>query len=241
MDKAAPPVFVGIDVSKHRLDIHLRPSGEGSTIDHDDENVAALVERLVALDARVRVAPPGRRADERLAIRPYPNELEEEVALADGRRLRLRPIRPEDEPALVAAFRQLSPEAVRLRFFAPLKELTHQAAARLTQIDYDREMAFLLLDGKELLGVGRLAADPGFEQAEFALVVASDRQGHGYGTLLLDHVLRYAKARGVKRVVGHVLRENHKMLELTKRLGFKREGGRSGEPDIRVVKPTASL
>ena len=76
---------------------------------------------------------------------------------------------------------------------------------------------------------------------EFALIVASDRQGHGYGTLLLDHVLRYAKARGVKRVVGHVLRENHRMLELTKRLGFKREGGRSGEPDIRVVKPTASL
>jgi hypothetical protein len=144
MDKAAPPVFVGIDVSKHRLDIHLRPSGEGSTIDHDDGNVAALVERLVALDARVRVAPTGRRAEERLAIRPYPKELEEEVALADGRRLRLRPIRPEDEPALVAAFRQLSPEAVRLRFFAPLKVLTHEAAARLTYIDYDREMALVL-------------------------------------------------------------------------------------------------
>ena len=71
--------------------------------------------------------------------------------------------------------------------------------------------------------------------------MASDRQGHGYGTLLLDHVLHYAKARGVRRVVGHVLRENYKMLELTRRLGFKREGGRSGEPDIRVVKPTASL
>ena len=128
-----------------------------------------------------------------------------------------------------------------MRFFGPIREMTHELAARLTQIDYDREIAFLLLDGKALLGVGRLAADPGFEQAEFALVVASDRQGHGYGTLLLDHVLRYAKARGIKRVVGHVLRENHKMLELTKRLGFKREGGRSGEPDIRVVKPTASL
>ena len=102
-------------------------------------------------------------------------------------------------------------------------------------------MAFLLIDGKDLLGVGRLAADPGFEQAEFALVVATDRQGHGYGTLLLNHVLRYAKARGVKQVVGHVLRENHKMLELSRRLGFKREAGRSGEPDIRVVKPTASL
>ena len=92
-----------------------------------------------------------------------------------------------------------------------------------------------------LLGVGRLAADPGFEQAEFALVVASDRQGRGYGTLLLDHVLHYAKARGVKRVVGHVLRENRKMLDLVKRLGFRREGGRSGEPDIRVVKSLGAL
>jgi acetyltransferase len=91
------------------------------------------------------------------------------------------------------------------------------------------------------LGVGRLAADPGFEEAEFALVIASDQQGHGYGTLLLNHVLGYAKARGIKRVVGQVLRENYKMLELTKRLGFKREGGRAGEPDIRVMKPTASL
>jgi acetyltransferase len=122
-----------------------------------------------------------------------------------------------------------------------LRELTHEMAARLTQIDYDREMAFLLLDGKELLGIGRLAADPGFEQAEFALTVASDRQGRGYGSLLLNHVLRYAKARGVQRVVGQVLRENHKMLELTKRMGFEREAGRVGEGDIRVVKLTAAL
>jgi acetyltransferase len=97
-------------------------------------------------------------------------------------------------------------------------------------------MAFLLLDGKELLGVGRLAADPDFEQAEFALTVASDKQGRGYGSLLLHHVLRYGRSRGVKRVIGYVLRENRKMLDLAKQLGFQREGGRSGEPDIRVVK-----
>jgi acetyltransferase len=135
----------------------------------------------------------------------------------------------------------MTPEDVRIRFFGPLRELGHEMAARMTQIDHDREMAFLLFDGEELLGVGRLAADPDFEQAEFALIVASDRQGRGYGRLLLDHVLHYAKVRGVKRVIGHVLHENHKMLELSKRLGFSRDSGRSGEPDIRVVKPLVSL
>jgi acetyltransferase len=197
---------------------------------------------VIALDARVVVRPPAaQERAARFAIKPYPVELETEVVNHDGKKLFVRPIRPDDEPLIQAFSRRLTPEDIRMRFFGPIREMSHELAARLTQIDYDREMAFLLLDGKDLLGVGRLAADPGFEQAEFALVVASDRQGHGYGTLLLNHVLLYAKARGVQRVVGHVLRENHKMLELTKRLGFKRESGRAGEPDIRVVKPTVSL
>jgi acetyltransferase len=196
---------------------------------------------VIALDARIVVAAPeGRERAARFAIKPYPVELETEV-VHGAERLRLRPIRPDDEALLQAFARRLTPEDIRMRFFGPLRELSHEMAARLTQIDYDREMAFLLLDGKELLGVGRLAADPGFEQAEFALTVASDRQGRGYGSLLLNHVLHHAKARGIQRVVGQVLRENHKMLELTKRLGFKREGGRSGEADIRVVKLTAAL
>jgi acetyltransferase len=196
---------------------------------------------VIALDARIVVRKPaGRERGARFAIRPYPVELETAIEHR-GERLRIRPIRPDDEALLQAFSRRLTPEDVRMRFHGPLRELSHEMAARLTQIDYDREMAFLLLDGKELLGVGRLAAEPGFEQAEFALVVASDRQGHGYGSLLLNHVLDYAKARGVKRVFGQVLRENHRMLELTKRLGFQREAGHVGEPDIRVVKLTSSL
>ena len=149
---------------------------------------------VIALDARLRVAVAGQRAAERLAIRPYPKELEEEVTLADGRRLWLRPIRPEDEPALVAAFRKLSPEAVRLRFFAPLKELTHQAAARLTQIDYDREMALVLAEhgsagAADLYAVARIAADPDNERAEFALTVRDDMAGRGCGTLLMHRLI----------------------------------------------------
>jgi acetyltransferase len=199
-------------------------------------------ESVIALDARIVVRKPaGQERAARFAIKPYPVELESEIVDRDGRKLFIRPIRPDDEPLIQAFVRRLSPEDIRMRFFGPLRELTHELAARLTQIDYDREMAFLLLDGGDLLGVGRLAADPGFEQAEFALVVASTQQGHGYGTLLLNQVLQYARARGIRRVVGHVLRENHKMLELTKRMGFEREGGRAGEPDIRIVKLTGPL
>src|SRR5262249_28430107 len=198
-------------------------------------------EGVLALDARIVVRQPvGQERGARFSICPYPVELETDIEHR-GQMLHLRPIRPDDEALLQAFARRLTPEDVRMRFHGPLRELSHELAARLTQIDYDREMAFLLLDGKELLGVGRLAADPGFEQAEFALVVASDRQERGYGSLLLNHVLHYARARGIKRVFGQVLRENHKMLEFTKRLGFQREGGHVGEPDIRVVKLTSSL
>jgi acetyltransferase len=192
---------------------------------------------VIALDARIVVRQPGAGQERaaRFAIRPYPVELESEIEHG-GQRLRLRPIRPEDEGSLMAFTRHLTPEDVRLRFFNPLRELSHEMAARLTQIDYDREMAFLLLDGKDILGVGRLAADPGFEQAEFALVVASDRQRKGYGELLLRHVLEYARKRGIQRVIGHVLRENRKMLHLADRLGFTREAGAAGGSDLQVMK-----
>jgi acetyltransferase len=198
-------------------------------------------EGVIALDARIVVRKQeGQERAARFAIRPYPVELESDVEHR-GQRLHIRPIRPEDEELLNTFTRHLTAEDIRMRFFGPLRELSHEMAARLTQIDYDREMAFLLLDGRELLGVGRLAADPDFEQAEFALIVASDRQRRGYGALLLGHVLDYARGRRIKRVVGYVLRENHRMLDLTERLGFRREPGRAGNADICVVKALDDL
>ena len=191
---------------------------------------------VIALDSRIVVRKPAQEERAaRFAIKPYPVELEAAID-HNGEKLRIRPIKPQDEGMLSEFARQLTREDIRLRFFGPIRELSHEMAARLTQIDYDREMAFLLLDGEELLGVGRISAEPNFEQAEFALVVASKRQRHGYGELLLRHVITYARAKGIKRMIGHVLRENQKMLSLTARLGFERQRGTSGGYDLSVLK-----
>jgi acetyltransferase len=184
---------------------------------------------VLALDARMRIAPieapRGRRGAERLAIRPYPRELEEVVALRDGSHVLLRPIRPEDEAAHQTLFASLAPEDVRFRFFNMVRELPHSQMARYTQIDYDREMAFIAVGrdpgaSGETLGVVRGIFDPDFVRAEFAILVRSDQKGRGLGHALLDKLVRHCRARGAREVVGQVLPDNRAMLELAHALGF---------------------
>ncbi len=179
----------------------------------------------VALDVRVRVAAPIHAGTRRLAISPYPSELEESVALDDGRTLLLRPIRPEDEPSLHEAFARLTPQEIRLRFFVAMRSLTHVMAARFTQIDYDREMALVLTEagiaGKtKIYGVVRIHADPDHERAEFAILVWREVGGRGLGTLMMNRIVAYARARGIGELFGQVLRENRRMLVLCRELGF---------------------
>lgn len=181
---------------------------------------------VLTLDARIGLAEPARPGCARLAIRPYPKELEEQIRLPDGRLLLLRPIRPEDEPSLRRAFARLTPEEVRLRFFAPMRELTHPVAARLTQIDYDREMALILTDPgtpgqTEIHGVVRLIADLDQERAEYAIIVGQAMTGMGLGRRLMERILDFARQRGLREVFGDVLRDNRAMLGLCKRLGFR--------------------
>jgi acetyltransferase len=184
---------------------------------------------VVALDARVRIKAATGPATRRLAIRPYPKELEDTIALPDGRRFLLRPVRPEDEPAIHRAFAKLTPEDVRLRFFSPMKTLPHTLAARLTQIDYDREMALVAAtpldpdapaETVEIAGVVRIAADPDNVEGEFAIVVRSDLKGQGLGRLLMRRIIDYARSRGLGKVVGQVLRENEAMLDMCRQMGF---------------------
>jgi acetyltransferase len=116
-------------------------------------------------------------------------------------------------------------EDIRLRFFAPMKEVSHTFVARLTQIDYDREMALVATemngDGSPILGVARIVADPDSETAEYAVMVRSDLKGQGLGYQLMTEILAYARTRGIKRVFGDVLRENRTMLIMAEELGFK--------------------
>jgi acetyltransferase len=195
---------------------------------------------VLALDARVRVAPAP--AADRLAIRPYPKVLEETIALADGRSLLVRPIRPEDEPSLQATFARLSPEEIRLRFFVAMKTLSHVMAARFTQLDYDREMALVLTDpgpaGRtEIYGVVHLHADPDNDRAEYAILVRHDMTGLGLGVLLMRRILDYARSRGIREVFGDVLAENATMRRICREIGFEERHG----SDPNVVRVSLAL
>ena len=177
---------------------------------------------VIALDARVRVRRAAVSGDRRLAIRPYPRDIEGDAKLPDGTALHLRPVRPEDEPGLIDLVDHMSPEDQRLRFFAPMKQLSHELAARLSQIDYDREVAIVAEPPERglLWGVARFSADPDFERAEYAVAVRSDLKGRGLGYLLMTRLLEVAKARGLGEIYGNVLRENETMLKMCRELGF---------------------
>ncbi len=184
---------------------------------------------VTCVDAHMRVRPVGGR-ESRLAIRPYPKGLEQSAQLRDGREILLRPIRPEDEPAHHALIARMSPEDLRLRFFSYVRELRHAQMARLTQVDYDREMAFIATapdeQGEpETLGVVRTVTDPDNESAEFAVLVRSDLKGQGLGHVLMKRIIDYCRSRGTAEIKGLVLASNESMLGLARRLGFRIEAG----------------
>ncbi|HET7865828.1 MAG TPA: acetate--CoA ligase family protein, partial [Burkholderiaceae bacterium] len=196
---------------------------------------------VIALDARVRVTAEAGAGTERFAILPYPAELAETLP-CQGRQVLLRPIRPEDETRHRAFMAQLSPEDMRLRFFSRRRELPRSELARLVQIDYAREMAFIALDAApdapdEVLGVVRAVCDPDNVNAEFAIVVRSDLKGQGLGHLLLGKMIRYLQAHGTQRMVGDVLRDNPAMRDLMESNGFGVDPLASDASTVRYVLP----
>jgi acetyltransferase len=188
--------------------------------------VLATPERVVALDARLLLCSADRSTEQcpRLAIHPYPNQYIAPFRLRDGRDAIIRPIRPEDEPLILALHAGLSEHTIRMRFFSMVKTLSRESLIRLCHLDYDREMALaaVLRENGEprLLGVSRYYLRPETGTAEFALVVSDAYHRQGLGRRLMQRLIDIARERGVKRLAGQVLAENAPMLHLMRSLGF---------------------
>lgn len=179
---------------------------------------------VIALDARIRIAPAKATGSARFAIRPYPRELERCIDLSTLPHILLRPIRPEDAQALEQFFAQVPSEEIQLRLLASIKHLPHVLAARLSQIDYDREMALIatITNGStvKIAGAVRMASDPDMQRAEFALLIGKEFQHRGLGSTVLQSIIDYARGRGIKELFADVLRSNTSMLAIVRRLGF---------------------
>lgn len=193
---------------------------------------------VVALDARIEIDPlaaarPGPNRD--LAIRPYPGGWEKDVVLG-GSVYHLRPIRPADATLYPAFLARTTPDDIRLRFLVPRKSFPDQMLVRLTQIDYEREMAFVALDKEsgDLAGIARLHADPDHERAEYGLLVRTDLQGQGLGWTLLTQLRHYAAADGLKQIEGIMLQENESMLRMCREFGFSVDR-HPADPRLRIA------
>ncbi|MBI3822599.1 MAG: GNAT family N-acetyltransferase [Planctomycetes bacterium] len=191
----------------------------------DINPLLASPDRLVALDARVVLAPPD-RPKPRLAIEPYPNQHTAAWRLPNGTDIVVRAIRPEDEPLIEAHHRTLSEQSIRMRFFSLVKTLSRDSLIRLCHLDYAREMALVAerknAEGKpEIIGVSRYYMNPQTRAAEFAVIVSDAYQGQGLGQHLMERLIAVARERGVRQLVGAVLRENQRMFALMRELGFR--------------------
>jgi acetyltransferase len=196
---------------------------------------------VLAVDARIsvgRVEPKFRGSGpSNFAVRAYPTQWERHLEVKDGWRIFVRPIRPEDEPLIHDLLHHVTSEDLRLRFFAPMKEFTHDFIARLTQLDYARAMAFVAFDESthELVGVVRLHSDSVYESGEYAILLRSDLKGRGLGWTLMRLIIEYAKSEGLRMISGDVLQENTVMLSMCRSLGFEVKTDPS-EPELCNVK-----
>jgi acetyltransferase len=190
----------------------------------DINPLLADADGVMALDARIEIAPaaveePG--PNPALAIRPYPSGLESRFESSQAAYL-IRPIRPADIALYPDFLGRTSPDDIRFRFLAPRKNFPDEMLKRLTQLDYERDMAFVALEaeGGDLAGIGRLSCDPDKETAEYALLIRTDVQGQGLGFALLARIIDYARREGVGTVEGIILADNRRMLAMARDFGF---------------------
>jgi len=175
---------------------------------------------VIAIDARIRLTDPAKAVP--AAILPYPHEIEQFITARDGATVTMRPIKPTDADGLLRMHARLAPADIRARFHGYMRDLQPSLLSRLTQIDYDREMALIgFAAGDPVpLGVVRLHADPDNQRAEFAIVVRSDWHGRGLGTAMMNAIIAHGRMRGIAQIDGSILRDNTPMLTMAHELGF---------------------
>lgn len=197
---------------------------------------------VMALDARIEIQKVEDRQNSRLAISPYPQYLEEQCELKSGAKIILRPIKPEDEQAHAYFLSKTKPEDIYFRFFRAVNNLSHPQLARFTQIDYDREMAFIAQEKNaegqnETIGVIRVVSDADNEQAEFAIIIRSDKQKLGLGSILMQKAVDYCRSKNTAYLTGLTLMENRGMQDLAARIGFEQ----SFNDDEQLIEMTLKL
>jgi acetyltransferase len=182
---------------------------------------------VLAVDARVALGRVERKfggsGPANFAVRPYPSQWQRHLEVKDGWRVFVRPVRPEDEPSIHQLLQHVTLHDLRLRFFAAMKEFSHEFIARLTQLDYARAMAFAAFDEAtgEVVGVVRIHSDSIYESGEYAILLRSDLKGRGLGWALMQLIIEYARSEGLKVISGDVLAENTVMLAMCRSLGFE--------------------
>jgi acetyltransferase len=200
----------------------------------DINPLLASEDRLIALDARVVLHGPEvtEEALPKLAIRPYPSQYVAAWKMRDGTEVVIRPLRPEDEPMLVKFHEALSERSVYMRYFhmvATTQRTTHERLTRICHLDYDRELA-LVADRKdpetaehEILGIARLAKEPGTDEAQFAVLISDAVQRLGLGAELVRRLLEVGRQEKVRRISAEILSDNYAMQKICERLGFRLE------------------
>jgi acetyltransferase len=203
---------------------------------------------VISVDARVvvRALPEARGFYDHLSIPPYPANLAQSWQLADGSAVTVRPIRPEDAEIEAEFVKALSPQSRHFRFMHTPRELTPELLARFTQIDYDREMALIAVQqsgSAEIeIGVARYVSYPDGLSCEFAIVLADTLHGRGLGRRLLTRIIEIARDRGLKSMIGLVLADNQRMLELCRKLGFEigaSDAGATRRVTLDLTRPVA--
>ena len=206
--------------------------------------VVVTAKGAIVVDARIGVvqARPSAVPYRHMAIHPYPTGLDRRIELPGGVVGTIRPIRPEDAEIERDFVHRLSEQSRFLRFMFGLNDLTPAMLSRFTQIDYDRELALIVVvdtpAGEQQIGVARYITLPDEETCEFAIVVSDEWQGKGVARKLFQRLIDVARERQLEVMTGITLRENGRMLDLARSLGFTLRSDRD-EPEL--MRMTLSL